>query len=99
MVGIKLCNRKIIVLSVLFVVFSSFAVQVSGRQYNPHTRRFMQPDTIIPNPYNPQSLNRYSYAYNNPMAYTDPTGHEPVKAEAGEIDKVQTKVNEIIASA
>jgi hypothetical protein len=29
----------------------------------------------VPEPGNPQSLNRYSYALNNPMRYTDPTGH------------------------
>ena len=41
----------------------------------PFIGRFLQPDTIVPDPANPQSLNRYSYVYNNPMAYTDPTGH------------------------
>ncbi|MBA3948198.1 MAG: RHS repeat-associated core domain-containing protein, partial [Herpetosiphonaceae bacterium] len=28
-------------------------------------------------PANPQALNRYSYALNNPLRYTDPTGHCP----------------------
>ena len=28
----------------------------------------------MPDPKNPQSLNRYSYVHNNPMGYTDPTG-------------------------
>lgn len=37
----------------------------------------MQPDTIIPQPFNPQSLNRYTYVLNNPLRYTDPSGHEP----------------------
>ena len=37
--------------------------------------RFIQPDTIVPNPGDPQSLNRYSYAANNPVRYTDPSGH------------------------
>jgi RHS repeat-associated protein len=36
--------------------------------------RFVQPDTVVPEPGNPQSLNRYSYVLNNPLKYTDPTG-------------------------
>ncbi|MBD3389212.1 MAG: hypothetical protein GF416_08965 [Candidatus Altiarchaeales archaeon] len=46
-----------------------------ARQYNPTLRRFMQADSIIPNPYNPQNMNRYSYVLNNPLIYIDPTGH------------------------
>jgi hypothetical protein len=29
-------------------------------------------------PQNPQALNRYAYTLNNPLRYTDPTGHETV---------------------
>jgi len=29
----------------------------------------------VPNPYNPQDLNRFSYVRNNPIRYNDPTGH------------------------
>jgi len=43
--------------------------------YSPALGRFIQPDTIVPDMYNPQSLNRYSYVLNNPIRYTDPTGH------------------------
>ena len=32
---------------------------------------------MVPRLENPQSLNRYSYTYNNPLKYTDPTGHNP----------------------
>ena len=30
----------------------------------------------MPNPANPQSLNRYSYCLNNPLRYIDPSGHD-----------------------
>ena len=46
-----------------------------ARYYNTELRQFTQPDTVIPDIYNPQSLNRYSYVLNNPYKYTDPTGH------------------------
>jgi hypothetical protein len=39
--------------------------------------QFSQPDSIVPDPYNPQDWNRYSYARNNPLRYTDPSGHIP----------------------
>jgi RHS repeat-associated protein len=45
------------------------------RYYDPTIGRYCQPDTIIPEPYNPQTLNRYSYCDNNPLNYTDPSGH------------------------
>jgi hypothetical protein len=32
----------------------------------------------VPSPGNPQSLNRYSYGYNNPVKYQDPTGHDAI---------------------
>ena len=47
----------------------------NARYYDPHIRRFTQPDDIIQNVYNPQGLNRYSYVWNNPLKYIDPTGH------------------------
>ncbi len=46
-----------------------------ARYYNPALGRFISPDSIVPEPGNPQSLNRYSYVTNNPLRYTDPTGH------------------------
>ena len=33
------------------------------------------PDTIVPDPGNPQALNRYSYVLNNPVKYVDSSGH------------------------
>src|SRR3989338_941208 len=45
------------------------------------TARFIQPDSIIGDKYNPQNLNRYSYVLNNPYKYTDPTGKDAVSIE------------------
>jgi len=48
-----------------------------ARWYDPYIGRFISPDTIVPDPGNPQDLNRYTYASNNPLIYTDPSGHCP----------------------
>ena len=47
----------------------------NARYYDPVLGRFVQADTIVPQPGNPGSLNRYSYTQNNPLRYTDPSGH------------------------
>ncbi|MBI4706342.1 MAG: hypothetical protein HY761_00225 [Candidatus Omnitrophica bacterium] len=46
-----------------------------ARYYDPLFGRFITPDTIVQAPYDPQSLNRYSYCRNNPINLVDPTGH------------------------
>jgi RHS repeat-associated protein len=46
-----------------------------ARYYDPELGRFISPDTIIPSLTNPQAFNRYSYANNNPISYTDTNGH------------------------
>ena len=46
-----------------------------ARYYDPVIGRFIQADTIVPEPGNPQALNRYAYVYGNPLGYTDPSGH------------------------
>ena len=45
-----------------------------ARQYNSDVGQFIQPDPVISEVYNPQSLNRYSYVLNNPYKYVDPDG-------------------------
>ncbi len=42
--------------------------------YKPEWGLRLKPDFIIQQIYNPQNLNRYSYALNNPYRYKDPTG-------------------------
>ena len=51
----------------------------ASRAYDPAIGRFVSPDPIVPAPANPQALNRFSYVYNNPLKYTDPTGHYNVE--------------------
>jgi RHS repeat-associated protein len=46
-----------------------------ARYYNPYLARFISADGVVPHPMDPQDLNRYSYVHNNPLRYTDPTGH------------------------
>jgi len=48
---------------------------MGARMYDPELGRFISPDSIVPDPANPQSLNRYAYVVNNPLKYRDPTGH------------------------
>jgi RHS repeat-associated protein len=45
-----------------------------ARWYDYGTGRFTQPDTIISDYANPQSLDRYAYVLNNPILYIDPSG-------------------------
>ena len=54
-----------------------------ARYYHPVFGRFLSPDTLVPDPLNPQNLNRYSYAGNNPLRYLDPTGQAEIDAESG----------------
>jgi len=46
-----------------------------ARYDDPAIGRFIQPDPIVPDPANPQDLNRHTYVRNNPVRYTDPSGH------------------------
>jgi len=48
----------------------------NARLYDPIMGRFISPDHIMQDFYNPQGLNRYAYCINNPLIYVDPTGHD-----------------------
>ncbi len=48
---------------------------MNARYYDPELGRFAAPDTVTPDSFNPQSLNRYTYALNNPILFTDPSGN------------------------
>jgi RHS repeat-associated protein len=52
-----------------------------GRFYSPVFGRFVSADSLVPRPGDPQSLNRYSYARNNPLIRVDPSGHADCPAD------------------
>ena len=61
-------------------------IHMGGRIYDPDLGRFIQADPIVQDPRDAQSLNRYSYVYNNPLSYTDPTGYSTeCGAKPGEV--------------
>jgi len=56
---------------------SSGSEEVSTtRRYHPTQGRWISPDSMIPNVYNPQSFNAYHYALNQPTDVTDPGGQQ-----------------------
>jgi RHS repeat-associated protein len=59
-------------------------VNLNARIYDPTIARFMAADTVIPDPYDGQSYNRYSYVANRPLSLTDPTGHDFDGPQLGE---------------
>jgi RHS repeat-associated protein len=49
-------------------------VNMNARLYDPALGRFLSSDPYVQNPFGSQNFNRYSYAMNNPLVYTDPNG-------------------------
>jgi RHS repeat-associated protein len=47
----------------------------NARWYDSSLGRFVQADSIIPNPEDPPSFDRFAYVRNNPIKYFDPSGH------------------------
>ena len=59
-------------------------IHMNGRVYDPKIGRFLSPDPIVQAPTNSQSWNRYTYAFNSPLSYTDPSGFESYGAAAAQ---------------
>ncbi len=49
-------------------------INMNGRMYDPVVGRFLSPDPYVPDMTYSQDFNRYMYARNNPLIYTDPDG-------------------------
>ena len=57
------------------------------RYYDPEIGRFISPDPVGPEEDFINHFNRYNYAQNNPVRYTDPDGRRPGGCQSGECDK------------
>jgi len=58
-------------------------VQLNGRVYDPKLGRFLSADPVyLDDLASPQTLNPYSYASNNPLTCTDPSGYSAGSAAA-----------------
>jgi RHS repeat-associated protein len=55
----------------------------AARWYDPLLGRFNQPDTDVPASQGVQAYDRYAYVSNNPLRYTDPTGHMDDDGDGG----------------
>ncbi len=51
-------------------------INMNGRLYDPVIATFFSPDPFVADATSTQDFNRYSYARNNPLMYTDPTGYK-----------------------
>lgn len=49
-------------------------INMNGRLYDPMVGRMFSPDPYVVDKTNAQDFNKYSYARNNPLKYTDPDG-------------------------
>jgi RHS repeat-associated protein len=58
-------------------------VNMNGRMYDPVLGRMLSPDNYVSSPGSTQAFNRYSYALNNPLVYTDPSGDMPFLVALG----------------
>lgn len=74
-------------------------VHMNGRIYDPLIGRMLSADILVQAPGNLQAFNRYSYVFNNPLSFTDPSGYaaeddeeeiKPVEDDDPEVVTLQT---------
>ncbi|SFD18183.1 RHS repeat-associated core domain-containing protein [Pseudoalteromonas denitrificans] len=66
-------------------------IHMNGRGYDPLLGRFLSVDPFIQSPTNTQSVNPYTYIFNNPLSGTDPTGYKSKDNDVKENDDKKPK--------
>jgi RHS repeat-associated protein len=58
-------------------------IHMNGRVYSPEIGRMISPDPVTQAPENGQNYNRYTYAFNNPLRFSDPSGYQAELSDGG----------------
>ncbi|VAW42555.1 YD repeat protein, partial [hydrothermal vent metagenome] len=66
-------------------------IHMNGRMYDYNNGRFLSVDPFIQNPTSTQSMNPYTYIFNNPLSGTDPTGYYACKPGRAGCDEPKPK--------
>ena len=78
-------------------------IHMNGRMYDPFLGRFLSPDPFIQTLAQSQALNPYSYCWNNPLKYIDPSGFSIFskiwKGIKGFFKSVLRSLNIVVAAA
>ena len=54
---------------------------IGVRAYDPITRQFLSPDPLLPEPASNGAASAYTYSWNDPVNWIDPTGMKPLSME------------------
>ena len=68
-------------------------IYLRARYYQASIGRFISRDSYVGKNSDPLSLNLYTYCHNNPLLYTDPSGHFSLKTITNLIKKVKDLVS------
>jgi len=68
---------------------------LNARYYDSKTARFLTEDSYMGSPNDPLSLNLYTYCHNEPMMYTDPTGHLSYGDSGEDVEALQRELEHI----
>lgn len=64
-----------------------------ARYYDPNIGRFISEDSYWGEDSNPLNLNLYTYCYNNPIRFIDPTGHSAEEQEMFDIIRKMAQID------